>query len=90
MPNLNLSEHQIRQIAQIVQKELEETLQITFNYPQLPAIMGLIKTTNAKVILQDFQLDCNLEICIPLEQSEKLKVLLQEIENTEIHSKGIY
>ena len=74
----------------LIQKELEETVQITFNYPQLPAIMSLIKTTNAKVLVQDFQLDCNLEICIPLDQSEKLKVLLQEIENTEIHSKGIY
>jgi uncharacterized YigZ family protein len=74
----------------IIQKELEETVQISFNYPQLPAIMSLIKTTNAKVLVQDFQLDCNLEICIPLQESEKLKVLLQEIENTETHSKGIY
>ena len=78
------------EVGNIILKELEETIQITFNYPQLPAIMSLIKTTNAKVLVQDFQLDCNLEICIPLEQSEKLKVLLQEIENTEIYSKGIY
>ena len=74
----------------IIQRELEETLKITFNYPQLPAIMSLIKTTNAKVLVQDFQLDCNLEICIPLHESEKLKVLLQDIENTEVQSNGIY
>lgn len=76
--------------GKIIQKELEETLQITFNYPQLPVIMSLIKTTSAKVLVQDFQLDCTLKICIPLDQSEKLKVLLQEIEHTEIYSKGIY
>ena len=74
----------------IIQRELEETLKITFNYPQLPAIMSLIKTTNAKVLGQDFQLDCNLEICIPLQESEKLKVLLHDIENTEVQSNGIY
>ena len=74
----------------IIQRELEETLKITFNYPQLPAIMSLIKTTNAKVLVQDFQLDCNLEICIPLQESEKLKVLLHDIENTEVQSNGIY
>ena len=76
--------------GKIIQRELEETLKISFNYPQLPVIMNLIKTTNAKVLVQDFQLDCNLEICITLQESEKLKVLLQEIENTETHSKGIY
>jgi uncharacterized YigZ family protein len=74
----------------IIQKELEEILKITFNYPQLPAIMSLIKTTNAKVLVQDFQLNCNLEICIPLQESEKLKVLLQDIENSEVQSNGIY
>ena len=74
----------------IIQRELEETLKITFNYPQLPAIMSLIKTTNAKVLGQDFQLDCKLEICIPLQESEKLKVLLHDIENTEVQSNGIY
>ena len=76
--------------GKIIQRELEETLKISFKYPQLPVIMNLIKTTNAKVLVQDFQLDCNLEICITLQESEKLKVLLQEIENTETHSKGIY
>ena len=74
----------------IIQRELEETLKITFNYPQLPMIMSLIKTTNAKVLVQDFQLDCTLEICIPLQESEKMKVLLQDIENTEVQSNGIY
>jgi uncharacterized YigZ family protein len=74
----------------IIQRELEETLKLTFNYPQLPAIMSLIKTSNAKVLAQDFQLDCTLEICIPLNESEKLKVFLHDIENTAVQSNGIY
>jgi uncharacterized YigZ family protein len=74
----------------IIQKELVENIKINFTYPQLPLIMNLIKSTNAKVIMQDFQLECNLEIYLPILESDKIKLILSDIENVTIHSKGIY
>lgn len=76
--------------GKIIPKELYENIKIIFNYSQLPIIMNLIKTTNAKVIFQDFQLDCSLEISIPYLESEKIKLFLNDIEKIEIHSNGIY
>lgn len=76
--------------GKIIQKELHENIKINFNYSQLPLIMNLIKTSNAKVIYQDFQLDCAIEISIPFIESEKIKLFLNDIEKIEIHSNGIF
>lgn len=52
--------------ATIVEREDAFNYRLNFNYNAMPAVMALVKTYPVKILRQDFQLDCTLELSVPV------------------------
>lgn len=81
--------------AQIIEQEDEVLITFVYNYDEMPQVMGILKNSPAKIISQDFQLSCKLNIQLPvsklnlLEQFAALNLLLPEEKNITIENHGI-
>ena len=53
--------------ADIVEKLVEDTLEVYFEYPLMGEAMRIVKEEGAKVLVQDFTIDCRLKL--PLRRS---------------------
>lgn len=56
--------------AQIIERNIEKTVRIRFEYPYLNEAIRIAKNHQAEIIEQDLQLDCRLTIRIPLANAE--------------------
>ena len=56
--------------AQIIEKNIEKTVQIRCEYPYLNEAIRIAKNHQAEMIEQDLQLDCRLTVRIPLANAE--------------------
>lgn len=56
--------------AQIIEKNIEKTVQIRCEYPYLNEAIRIAKNYQAEIIEQDLQLDCRLTVRIPLVNAE--------------------
>ena len=56
--------------AQIIEKNIEKTVQIRCEYPYLNEAIRIAKNHQAEIIEQDLQLDCRLTVRIPLVNAE--------------------
>lgn len=54
------------QSATIIRKNVEKTVYLRCDYPHLPEVLRLAKIHHADVVAQDLQLDCRLNIRVPL------------------------
>ena len=52
--------------AEIICKNIEKTVSLRCDYPQLSEVLHFLKMYHAEIIQQDLQLDCQLIIRIPL------------------------
>lgn len=81
--------------ATIIELEDEVLISIRYSYDEMPQVMGILKNSPAKIILQDFQLSCKLDIQVPvselkiLEQISELNLLLPEEKHIIIENHGI-
>jgi uncharacterized YigZ family protein len=81
--------------AQIIEQEDELLVTLFYDYNEMPQVMALLKNSRAKIINQDFQLSCKLNIQLPiselnlLEQFMELNILLPEEKNIRIENHGI-
>lgn len=76
--------------GKIVTKEVFEWIEITFEYPEMPAVMNCLKKHNLEQTDQVFELSCSLKTNLPLNQAESIKTELDEFETLEIKSLGEY
>lgn len=76
--------------SKIIEKELHEHFVLHFSYSEMPDVMKLIKSLNLEVIHPDFQLECKLELEVPLRQLTVFKEEIGNIEGVKLDSKGIY
>ena len=56
--------------AQIIEKNIEQTVRIRCEYPYLNEAIRIAKNHQAEMIEQDLQLDCRLTVRIPLANAE--------------------
>ncbi|WP_300663648.1 YigZ family protein [Fluviicola sp.] len=81
--------------ASIIEQEDEILISIRYSYDEMPQVMGVLKNSPAKIVLQDFQLSCKLDIQIPvselniLDQISELNLLLPEEKHIIIENHGI-
>ncbi|MBN2668331.1 MAG: YigZ family protein [Bacteroidales bacterium] len=66
---------------QIVDKIINNTFRIAFNYDDTNTIMRFLKEQNIEPYHLNFQLSCELDIDVRLKDSEKISNLLSEIPN---------
>jgi uncharacterized YigZ family protein len=76
--------------GEIIEKELQEHFVLHFSYSEMPEVMKLIKALNLEVLHPDFQLECTLELEVPLRQLTVFKEEIGNIEGIKLDSKGIY
>lgn len=70
--------------AKIVERTVDENLSIHFPYPQLNAVMRIVKETNPTVTHQTFDAECKMALRIRKGEAEKLKNLLLKIDSLKL------
>lgn len=78
------------QQAEIVEIEVFHHIQARFSYEAMPEVMNWLKRMNLEYSNQQFELDCKLEIKLPLDKSEALKATLTDIGDIAITTLGEY
>lgn len=65
--------------SKIVKRTINETLTITFKYPEMNTVMRIIKDENLKIVSQKMELDC--EFVISVRKKEFIRIF-ELLENT--------
>jgi uncharacterized YigZ family protein len=73
----------VLQVTPIVQKQIEETYSIHFEYTQMNDVMMVLKQCNCTVITQEMQLFCNITTGIPKSRLTEALYRLKELQNVE-------
>lgn len=74
----------------IIVLEVFEWVKMNFTYQDMPAVMNVIKQHSLTLQNQNFNLECELTIALPLEQKELLKKEFVNLQSMEISILGIY
>jgi uncharacterized YigZ family protein len=74
--------------AQIEERIVKKNLSLFFTYDSLPQVMKIIKQSEAQVLSQNFELNCEMKIALPLNDETTIKKIT-EIENLELVDNGI-
>ncbi|WP_126974166.1 IMPACT family protein [Gynurincola endophyticus] len=78
----------VLQVTPIIQKPIEITYDIQFDYTQMNEIMMVVKQTNCTVISQEMMLFCNLRVGVPKGRVEEVLYRLGDIRNIEVKKVG--
>ena len=68
------------QVVPVVQKQVESSYQLQFNYMQLNEVMTVLKQFNCSIISQELQLFCILTTGIPLNRKDEILFKLKDIQ----------
>lgn len=74
----------------IIEKEVFEHIQLAFNYTDMPSVMSSVKQHNLQIDHQQFEVNCELTISIPLNQRELIKNELNALFSMEMSILGVY
>lgn len=66
--------------ATIIEKTIDEEIEITFKYPFLNSVMRIIKEENPIVLSQTFDTDCRMKLRIRKSEAEKARQRLKTVE----------
>jgi uncharacterized YigZ family protein len=73
----------VLQVTPIVQKQIEATYIIHFDYTQINDVMMVLKQCNCTVITQEMQLFCNITTGIPKSRLTEVLYRLKELQNVD-------
>lgn len=65
--------------AEVVEKLVEDTLEVYFEYPLMGEAMRIVKEEGAKVLLQDFTIDCRLKLSLRKSLMPKMRTRFENI-----------
>lgn len=77
----------VLQLVPAVQKNVEATLTLDFDYTMLNDIMKVARAHNCTVISQDLQLFCSMKIGVPKSQLELCLLKLKDLRGVEVKAK---
>ena len=66
--------------AEIVEKTVDETISINFDYVLMNDVMRVIKDTNAHILNQGYENNCSLKLSIRKKDVDLLKIKLEKID----------
>lgn len=72
------------QVTPIVQKQIEMTYKIQFDYTRMNDVMMILKQYNCTIISQDMQLFCAITTGIPTNRVQEVLYKLKEIQGADI------
>lgn len=75
--------------CKIVEKTIDETFLLKFEYPEMNTVMRIIKDEDIKLVNQKMELDCEIEIAVRKKDAKKVfemfentyKVTIKQLEN---------
>jgi len=65
--------------AEIVEKTVDATISINFDYVLMNEVMRVIKDTNVQILSQGYENNCNLKLSVRLKEVELLKSKFEKI-----------
>ena len=65
--------------ADIVEKLIEDTLEVYFEYPLMGEAMRIVKEEGAKVLVQDFTIDCRLKLSLRKSLMPKMRDRFEKV-----------
>ena len=65
--------------ADIVEKLVEDTLEVYFEYPLMGEAMRIVKEEGAKVLVQDFTIDCRLNLSLRRSLMPKMRDRFEKV-----------
>ncbi len=71
--------HDAMNNAEKTERLVEEKVNYMFTYPQMNAVMRIVKDMNARIIAQDFQTTCTITLSIRKSQASLLRQRLDSI-----------
>jgi uncharacterized YigZ family protein len=63
-----------------IEKTVDETISIVFEYPLLNGIMKIVKEEQVQIVSQELEMECRMTLRIRQSEAEKLKTRLLKIE----------
>ncbi len=76
------------QVTPIVQKQVELTYSIEFDYTQMNDVMMILKQFNCRVIEQEMQLFCMIKAGIPKNRLDETLYRLNDLQNVSVKKTG--
>jgi len=76
--------------GEITELEVFNWVKITFEYPDMPHVMNILKKHQLKMIDNKFEVNCELVTNLPLAMTEAIESELENYDSVNIESKGIY
>jgi uncharacterized YigZ family protein len=74
--------------ATIIEQEVKRNINIHFKYEDLPTVMKIVKSNSLEVIHQNFELECEMNLAIQLNDDLSINKLT-EIDSIELIENGI-
>ena len=71
--------HNAMNNAEKTERLVEEKVNYVFTYPQMNAVMRIVKDMNARIVAQDFQTTCTITLSIRKSQASLLRQRLDSI-----------
>ena len=76
--------------GEIIEKEVFEWVKLNFNYSDMPSTMSFIKQFNLFIKTQNFEINCELIVSLPLNLKENLKKELLNLQSMKLSTLGTY
>lgn len=76
--------------GEIMEKEVFEWVQLNFDYIDMPSVMSFIKKYTLRIEKQEFEINCEMILSLPLNQKENLKNELADLSTLKLIILGIY
>jgi uncharacterized YigZ family protein len=74
----------VLQLTPIVQRQIEESHIVYFDYAQINEVMMVLKQCNCTILTQEMQLFCNITTGIPKSRLTEVMYRIKELHNVEI------
>jgi len=72
-------------VAKVIEKQVRDELEILFEYPQMNAVMQLVKDEELEQLEQQFEESCRLLLSVPKSQVYKIVNLLKRLEDVQFN-----
>ncbi|MEO6837666.1 MAG: YigZ family protein [Ginsengibacter sp.] len=75
----------VLQCTPVIQKTIEISYTLQFNYTEINEVMRIVKENNCTIHKNEMQLFCKMEIGIPKNKMEEIKASFNDIKNLEFY-----
>ena len=76
--------------GKIIEREVFEWVRISFEYPDMPTVMNLLKKHKLEMVEHEFEISCSIKTNLSVNFADEIKSELENLDSVEIEVIGIY